>query len=311
MTQERSGRSIYCVITDQYGNCVQTDTVRILATGSFKADSYTLPVGGEKHLAKQLSFTADESLLWESSNPEVAQVDETGLVTGLKRGSATVTVTGILTGVKAKCKIQVGKLKQVALTFDDGPSSHTARLLDHLEGKDAKVTFFMVGNRMNSFKKTVKRIAEQGHELGYHSYSHSTQTNLSNAQIQKEYATSSRILKDLTGEKFTLWRTPGGGYNSRVLGNVPLPHILWSVDTLDWKSRDAKAVVDVVKSSGNLDGKVILMHGIYGSTAEATAELVPYLQEQGYELVTVSELVEAKHGEMPQNSKIYGYSYFK
>ena len=76
---------------------------------------------------------------------------------------------------------------------------------------------------------------------------------------------------------------------------------LWSIDTLDWKSRDAKAIVDVVKSAGNLDGKVILMHGIYGSTAEATATLVPYLQKQ----------VEAKHGETPQKGKIYGYSYFK
>ena len=90
-----------------------------------------------------------------------------------------------------------------------------------------------------------------------------------------------------------------------------MPIYLWSIDTLDWKSRDAKAVLDVIKSSGELDGKVILMHGIYTSTAEATAILVPYLQGQGYELVTVSELIQAKHGETPANGKIYGYSYFQ
>ena len=90
-----------------------------------------------------------------------------------------------------------------------------------------------------------------------------------------------------------------------------MPIYLWPVDTLDWKSRNANAVINEVKKIGDLDGKVILMHGIYASTAEATAHLVPYLQEQGYELVTVSELVEAKHVETPQNSKIYGYHYFQ
>ena len=90
-----------------------------------------------------------------------------------------------------------------------------------------------------------------------------------------------------------------------------MPIYLWSVDTLDWKSRNAQSIIDEVKKIGDLDGQVILLHGIYGSTAEATAYLVPYLQEQGYELVTMAELVEAKHGETPQNSKIYGYSYFR
>ena len=303
MTQERSGRSIYCVITDRYGNSVQTDTVRILATGSFKADKYTLAVGGEKDLAQQLAFTADEPLQWESSNPEVAEVSGDGLVKGLKRGSATVTVTGTVTGVKAKCKLQVGKLKQVALTFDDGPSGHTARLLDHLEGKNAKVTFFMVGNRMNSYKKTVKRIAEQGHELGYHSYSHSTQTNLSNAQIQKEYSTSSRILKDLTGEKFTLWRTPGGGYNSRVLGNVPLPHILWSVDTLDWKYRNSTTVYNAIINHAS-DGAIILLHDLHGTTVDGAIKAIDWLLANGYELVTVTELL-SRDGTPPKNGVTY------
>ena len=92
---------------------------------------------------------------------------------------------------------------------------------------------------------------------------------------------------------------------------IPLPIYLWSVDTLDWKSRDAKAVMEEVKKAGDLDGKVILLHGIYASSAEATELLVPYLQEAGYELVTVSELIHAKHGKTPVNSKIYGYSYFR
>ena len=156
---------------------------------------------------------------------------------------------------------------------------------------------------MNSFKKTVKRIAEQGHELGYHSYSHSTQTNLSNAQIQKEYATSSRILKDLTGEKFTLWRTPGGGYNSRVLGNVPLPHILWSVDTLDWKYRNSTTVYNAIINNAS-DGAIILLHDLHGTTVDGAIRAIDWLLANGYELVTVTELL-SRDGTPPKNGVTY------
>ena len=125
--------------------------------------------------------------------------------------------------------------------------------------------------------------------------------------MQKTAAAFRKVL----GRDPAIFRPPYGNCKDSVKKQLPMSIYLWSIDTLDWKSRDAKAIVDVVKSAGNLDGKVILMHSIYGSTAEATATLVPYLQKQGYELVTVSELVEAKHGETPQKGKIYGYSYFK
>ena len=84
----------------------------------------------------------------------------------------------------------------------------------------------------------------------------------------------------------------------------------WTVDTLDWEIRDAQAAIDCVKGHGDLDGEVILMHSVYGSSAEAVAELVPWLQEQGYQLVTVSELMAYYYGELPEAGNYYSNRYF-
>ena len=86
-----------------------------------------------------------------------------------------------------------------------------------------------------------------------------------------------------------------------------LPSVNWNIDTLDWQSRNADAVVEVVQGSGNLDGCIVLMHSIYSSSAEATERLVPWLQEQGYQFVTVSELLQYKYGHTPIENKHYGY----
>ena len=303
MTEKRSGRSIYCVITDCYGNSVQSDTVRILATGSFKASQYNIKKDAQKDLLKQLKFTVNEPLVWESSNPEVATVDENGLVTGIKNGKATITVVGEITGVKAKCTIQVGKLKQIALTFDDGPSTHTVRLLDHLEDTNAKVTFFMVGDRMNANKKSIQRMAEQGHELGYHSYSHQTQTDMKSSTITAEFEAANKMVKKISGQEFTVWRTPGGAYNDRVLKAVPLPHIMWSVDTLDWKYRNSTTVYNSIVNNAK-DGAIILLHDLHGTTVDGAIKAIDKLLDQGYELVTVTQLL-SRDGNAPKNSTTY------
>lgn len=305
MNESRSGRYVYCVIADKYGNEVQSNTVRLLATGSFKSASYALKLKATKDLSKQLKFTVNEPLVWESNNPEAVSVSEDGVITARKKGTATITVTGTVTGIRATCKVQAGKLKQIALTFDDGPSTHTARLLNHLEGKNAKVTFFMVGNRMNSFKSSVRRIAQQGHELGYHSYAHKTQTDLSNAQIRSDYDKSNRILNQLTGKDFTVWRTPGGAYNDRVLQNVPLPHIMWSVDTRDWETRNATAVYNSIINNAS-DGAIILLHDLHGTTVDGAIKAIDKLLASGYELVTVTELL-SRDGTPPKK----GVTYFR
>ena len=303
MNASRSGRYVYCVIADKYGNTVQSNTVRLLASGSFKSDTYTLKLNATKDLAKQFAFTANEPMIWESSNPEAVSVSEEGVVTALKKGTATITATGTVTGIRSRCKIQAGKLKQIALTFDDGPSTHTTRLLDHLENRNAKVTFFMVGNRMNANKSKIKRMAQQGHELGYHSYSHKDQTDLSSSQILSDYQESTRILNNITGQSFTVWRTPGGSYNSRVLKTVPLPHIMWSVDTRDWETRNATSVYNSIINNAS-DGAIILLHDLHGTTVDGAIKAIDKLLASGYELVTVTELL-SRDGTPPKNGTTY------
>lgn len=202
--------------------------------------------------------------------------------------------------------------KMVALTFDDGPNPiHTNAILDTLEKHDARATFFDLGQLAQKYPDVVKREDALGCEVASHSWNHANFNKLSEAAIREDVAKTDAIFQKVLGRSPDAFRPPYGNCDDHVKSLIPLPIYLWSVDTLDWKSRNANAVIDEVKKAGDLDGKVILMHGIYASTAEATAYLVPYLQEQGYELVTVSELVEAKYGETPANSKIYGYAYFQ
>lgn len=202
--------------------------------------------------------------------------------------------------------------KMVALTYDDGPNPKaTNAILDVLEKYNARATFFDLGSLVERYPDVVKREEALGCEVGSHSYNHKNFNKLTDAEIKADVQKTAAAFRKALGREPAVFRPPYGNCKDSVKKQIPMSIYLWSVDTLDWKSRDAKAVVNVVKNAGNLDGKVILMHSIYGSTAEATATLVPYLQKQGYALVTVSELVEAKHGEKPQKNKLYGYSYFK
>ena len=107
------------------------------------------------------------------------------------------------------------------------------------------------------------------------------------------------------GEYPTLFRPSYGETNKKINDKSGLPVVMWSVDTLDWKRMDGKKVFDYVSGLSNLDGKIILLHSIHDSTADATELIVPWLKEQGYQMVTVSELVKYKQGEEMQAGKVY------
>ncbi len=202
--------------------------------------------------------------------------------------------------------------KMVALTFDDGPNPiYTNQILDTLEKYDARATFFDLGYLAEKYPDVVKRENALGCEVASHSYDHKNFDKLSDDAIQADIAKTDAIFQEILGRSPDAFRPPYGNCSEHTKTLIPMPIYLWSVDTLDWKSRNAASIVQEVTKLGDLDGKVILMHGIYAATADATAQLIPYLQEQGYELVTVSELIESKHGETPENGKIYNYYYFQ
>lgn len=244
-----------------------------------------------------------EEFIWTSSNSNIVTVSQDGTVTGVAYGTATVTVTGKYSGLEASCDVKVCDVKQVAFTFDDGPSSNTTKLLDFCKENDIKVTFFLVANRINSFPSTVKRQVAEGHEIAYHSWAHDMQPTLSSAQIKSDFEKSNNILRNLTGAEFTLWRTPGGSYNDRVTSCVPLPHILWSVDTKDWQSLNTYKVYQAIMKNAK-DGSIILLHDLYSSSVNGAIMAMEEMMEGDFEFLTVTELL-SRDGTPPEPGKTY------
>ncbi len=194
--------------------------------------------------------------------------------------------------------------KYIALTFDDGPSSFTDRLLDCLEKNNAKATFFMVGTEIASFPDEVKRMKKLGCELGNHTYDHTDLTTLSSEDISSEISRVDQQLVDLTGQGASVVRPPYGSVNDTVKETIGTPMILWSIDTLDWKTQDVESTVEEVMNNVQ-DGSIILMHDIYSTSVDAAEILIPQLIEEGYKLVTVHELASA-HGKELQTGITYG-----
>lgn len=205
---------------------------------------------------------------------------------------------------KTQKKAEKGTAGTIALTFDDGPSSFTDRILDCLEKNNARATFFMVGEEIKNFPEAVTRMEALGCELGNHSYKHTDFTTLSPEDMSAEVAAVDELLVGIAGHGATVLRPPYGSVNDSVRATIGTPMILWSIDTLDWETKDAEKTVDTVMENVK-DGSVILMHDIYSTTADAVEILVPQLISAGYELVTVHELA-AKKGVELQTGITYG-----
>ena len=184
----------------------------------------------------------------------------------------------------------------VALTFDDGPNNTaTPKILDTLEKYGAVATFFDLGTCIKAYPKVVKREEALGCEVESHTYSHQNLNTLSANKIKKDMSKAIKVYTDVLGHKPTLVRPPYGNANSTVRSTIQYPLINWDIDTLDWKSRNAESILKEIHKYSDYDGRIILMHGIYTSTAEAVEILVPELIEKGYQLVTVSEMAKYKN----------------
>ena len=198
--------------------------------------------------------------------------------------------------------------KMVALTYDDGPyDAVTNRILNTLEKYNGRATFFVVGSRLYTYRNTLNREVSLGCELGNHTYNHTILTSASASEIKNEISLTTSKIKEYTGYNVKLVRAPGGAVNQTVKDNVSYPLVNWSVDTLDWKYRDRDSVIANVKSNVR-DGSIILMHDLYSSTGDAATVIIPWLTENGYQLVTVSELLETR-GISPVKGNLYCNAY--
>lgn len=205
-------------------------------------------------------------------------------------------------------EVEIGELKEIvdpkkkykdkkllALTFDDGPSDYTNRLLDILKAKGIKVTFFALGSRADYYPDIIRREVKEGHEVESHTYAHRNLSSISAGEVSSEVISAAQSICNAVGKQgcVSYVRPPYGGVNDVVRSVVKEPLIGWSVDSLDWRSRDAVQVRAEVLTHA-FDGAIVLMHDIYDSTVTGVEMMLDDLIAAGYTLVTVDELIKAR-----------------
>ena len=204
--------------------------------------------------------------------------------------------------------------KYVALTFDDGPSGPiTESLLQVLDRHQVPATFFLCGYRIEQFPQVVQDIAQAGHEIGTHGYSHDYLNNKSQSQIHKELTESVGAVTEITGQAPVLFRPPGGLVSDTMkteCQTLGLPIVLWSIDPEDWRCKSACAVADRVLSKTR-DGSIILMHDLYRSSVEAADIIIAKLLEQGYTFLTVSQLAQVKCSTLEPGQRYFQLEYLR
>ncbi len=198
--------------------------------------------------------------------------------------------------------------KLIAVTFDDGPSQYTSTLLDGLKQRGAKATFFMQGVNAASYPAVVKRAWLEGHQVCSHTYNHPQLTTLSSDNIRSQLTRTDSILDNAIGLDLSyMLRPPYGSYNQNVLNIAGVPCLYWSVDTLDWKSRNADSVYNQFLSAAR-DGSVVLLHDLYPTSVSGALRAIDTLQSRGFEFVTVDELFY-RRGITMKNATIYFNAY--
>lgn len=187
--------------------------------------------------------------------------------------------------------------KQIAFTFDDGPHPHlTEEILKILDQYQVKATFFMIGQNVKNYPDVANEVIKAGHEIGNHTYSHVHLERLNDSQVAREIEACDDALEELCEYRPHLFRPPEGAINERIqncANHEDYSLILWSIDTRDWECKDENEIVNTVLNSIQ-PGDIILMHDYIGRksrTPQALKILLPKLIEQGYEPVTVSQLL--------------------
>ncbi|WP_223587926.1 polysaccharide deacetylase family protein [Neobacillus bataviensis] len=185
--------------------------------------------------------------------------------------------------------------KEIALTFDAGSDAAGIAILDVLKKYNLKATFFLTGKWVEKYPDLAKRIADEGHEIGNHSYSHPDAVKTSAAAFKQDILKADQAIKKATGKSpQPYFRFPFGSYNPlalKTVGQAGYPYsIQWSLDTIDWQQPSTETLVSRIKA-GASNGDIILMHIGGINTPEAVDDVIPWLQVQGYQLVTLTELL--------------------
>ena len=198
--------------------------------------------------------------------------------------------------------------KVVAFTFDDGPNPNTTpTLLTELNKRGMNASFFMLGRNAEKYPEVVKMVDQNGFEIGSHTYQHRNLKRISNEEQSYEINQTKNIIHRIIGKNPTSIRPPYGNYNDVTLSYIDTPIILWNVDTLDWKYRDANATYQ--NSSDQIeDGSIVLFHDIYYASIDAAIRMADELYMRGYLLLSVKELARAKQVTLTPKTRYYRIS---
>lgn len=181
--------------------------------------------------------------------------------------------------------------KRIALTFDDGPHPiYTPQMLELLKEEQVPATFFLLGENVELYGDVVKEIAKEGHLIGNHTYHHVQITSLSLEEACKEIQETSDLIEELTGTGTEYVRPPFGTWNEELEERLNLIPVMWSIDTKDWTTQNVDWIVrETVKHAEDHD--IILMHDSYQSTVDAVKRIIEQLEAEGFEFVTVDEII--------------------
>lgn len=185
----------------------------------------------------------------------------------------------------------VQEIRKIAITFDDGPHpSYTAQLLDGLKERGIHATFFVTGEHAEANPELIRRMWEEGHLIGNHTYSHIQLTEGNRETFREELVRTNEIIREITGEEVQYVRPPYGSWDKSFEKELNMFPVLWNVDPLDWCSRNAACITQkIVSKTGEND--IILMHDYYETSVTAALRAIDALQEEGYTFVTVEEIL--------------------
>lgn len=273
-------------------NDMESDTVyadQIIKVKNPTLTAKELPKTGSVILENQMEYIVQPGeTLWRIATRNKMTVDEI-------KSWNQLSSDKIKDGQILKIKKQVGippvvKNKVIALTFDDGPSaSVTPRVLDILKKQDVKATFFVTGQSAKANPELIRREISEGHEIGNHTLSHPKLTSLSIEEAQYQVSATNEIIQNIANYQIKLLRPPYGLIDDKLIAVYQMPIIEWSVDTEDWKSKNADMIYEEVMRSST-SGAIVLMHDIHPTTADALETTIISLKKQGYSFVSISDL---------------------
>ncbi|MCD7724043.1 MAG: polysaccharide deacetylase family protein [Clostridiales bacterium] len=180
---------------------------------------------------------------------------------------------------------------KIAITFDDGPHPYyTEQLLDGLKERGVRATFFVMGKQAEAYPELVKRMHSEGHLIGNHTYSHMQLGQENRARYIEELVKTNEVLREITGEETQYVRPPYGSWDKSIEAELTMFPVLWTIDPMDWCSDNVSCIVQKVISKAE-ENDIILLHDQYKTTVTAAFEIIDELTAQGYEFVTVDEIL--------------------